>query len=60
VDVGLLQIEFGGVFNRTGDGRHNTGTPVTAHRLTDWLEARVSSDGFLSVTDPAGNRSWVG
>jgi hypothetical protein len=61
VDVGLLQIELGGVFNRTGDGRHNTGTPVTARvGLTNWLEARVSTDGYLSVTDPAGNQSGLG
>jgi hypothetical protein len=61
VDVGLLQIELGGVFNRTGDGRHNMGTPVTARvGLTDWLEARVGTDGFLSVTDPTGNQSGLG
>ena len=61
VDVGLLQVEFGGLFNRTGDGRHNVGTPVTARvGLTEWLEARVSSDGFLAVTDPAGNQSGLG
>lgn len=61
VDVGLLQIEFGGVFNRTGQYGHNIGTPVTARvGLTEWLEARLSSDGFLAVADPAGNQSGLG
>src|SRR5258708_37833936 len=60
VDVGLLQIELGGVFNRTGDGRHNTGTPVTARLgLTDWLEARVGGDGFLSVTAPPDHQAGL-
>lgn len=61
VDVGLLQIEFGGVFNRVGDGRHSVGTPVTARvGLTDWLEARISSDGFLSVTDSLDHQAGLG
>ena len=61
VDVGLLQIEFGGVFSRADGGRHNAGTPVTARvGLTDWIEARVSTDGYLSVTDPAGNQTGLG
>ena len=62
VDVGLLQVEFGGLFNRTGDGKHNSGTPVTARvGLTTWLEARVSTDGYLSVIDPIeGNQTGLG
>ena len=62
VDVGLLQVEFGGLLNRSGDGRRNSGTPVTARvGLTNWLEARVSTDGYLSVIDPIeGNQTGLG
>ncbi len=62
VDVGLLQVEFGGLFNRIGEGRHNSGTPITARvGLTTWLEARVSTDGYLSVLDPIdGNQTGLG
>ena len=61
VDVGLLQMEVGGVWNRVGSGRHGIGTPTTVRvGLSEWLEARVSSDGFLSVTDPAGTQSGLG
>jgi hypothetical protein len=52
VDVGLLQMEAGGLWNRAGAGRHSVGTPTTLRLgLADWLEARISSDGFLAVTD---------
>ncbi len=61
VDVGLLQIELGGLFNRIGDGRHSIGTPVTARvGLTEWLEARVGSDGFLSLTDLGERAAGLG
>lgn len=61
VDVGLLQIEVGGVWNRSGAGRHSVGTPVTARvGLTEWVEARVSADGYLSVTDLVGSQSGMG
>lgn len=61
VDVGLLQIEAGGVWNRVGSGRHSIGTPTTVRvGLSEWLEARVSSDGFLSIMDPAGTQRGIG
>jgi Putative MetA-pathway of phenol degradation len=61
VDVGLLQIEVGGVWNRGGAGRRSVGTPLMVRvGLTEWLEARVSGDGFLSVTDAAGNQRGMG
>src|SRR5436190_1700690 len=61
VDVGLLQMEVGGVWSRSGAGRRAVGTPLTARvGLTEWLEARVSGDGFLSVTDPDGNQRGLG
>jgi hypothetical protein len=60
VDVGLLQLEFGAVYNRAVGG-HTVGTPVTARLgLSEWLEARIGTDGFLAVTDAAGTQSGAG
>src|SRR4051794_26119114 len=48
VDVGLLQMEIGGIWNHTGSGQHDVGTPTTFRLgLSEWLEARISADGFL-------------
>jgi len=61
VDVGLLQMEIGGVWSRAGLGRHAVGTPSTLRLgLSEWIEARVSSDGFLSATDSSGTQSGIG
>jgi hypothetical protein len=61
VDVGLLQMEVGGVWSASGAGDRSVGTPLTARLgLTEWLEARVSGDGFLSVTNVAGNQRGIG
>ena len=61
VDVGLLQMELGGVMSRAGGGRRSVSTPVTARiGLTDWLEARIGGDGFLSTTDANGNQRGLG
>ena len=61
VDVGLLQMEVGGVWNRTGAGRHNVGTPTTLRLgLSEWLEARLSSDGFLAVADGTTVQRGIG
>jgi hypothetical protein len=61
VDVGLLQMEVGGVWSRAGLGRHSVGTPSTLRLgLSEWFEARVSSDGFLSATDRSGTQSGIG
>ena len=52
VDIGLLQIEVGGLFTRSAPAQHAFGTPITARvGLTDWLEARVGTDGVLTQTD---------
>jgi len=60
VDIGLLQMEAGGVWNRDSGG-HSLGTPVTVRvGLTEWLEVRVSGDGFLAVTDAAGTERGMG
>ncbi len=61
VDVGLLQIEFGGLYSRSGLDRQNVGTPLTMRiGLTEWLEARVGGDGFISSRDPQGRESGIG
>ncbi len=52
VDVGLLQIEFGGIYTHPDVAQHAFGTPFTARvGLTDWLEARVGTDGLLTAYD---------
>src|SRR5580765_4873518 len=54
-------MEAGGVWNRPRTGGHNAGTPTTVRLgLTEWLEARVSGDGLLSVADASGSQSGIG
>ena len=61
VDIGLLQMEVGGIWNRAGAGRHSISTPTTLRLgLSEWLEARVSGDGFLAVTDASGSQRGIG
>lgn len=61
VDVGLLQLEFGSTWTRGRSAVRSVGTPLTARvGLTDWLEARIGGDGFLTVTDPSGHQSGFG
>lgn len=61
VDVGLLQIEVGGLFNHSGPDGHDFGTPITARvGVADWLELRVGGDGFLASTDPQGTQRGIG
>jgi hypothetical protein len=61
VDVGLLQMEVGVTGTRNGMSQHSLGTPSTIRLgLTEWLEARLSSDGFLAVTDPTGTQRGLG
>jgi len=61
VDIGLLQIEFGGLFTRAGAGQHAFGTPFTARvGLFEWLEARVGTDGVLTQTDGQARASGYG
>ena len=48
VDVGLLQIEVGGLYARPAGGLSAFGTPLTARvGLLDWLEARIGTDGLV-------------
>jgi hypothetical protein len=61
VDVGLLQLEVGGIWTEARTASHSLGTPLTARvGLTDWIELRLSGDGFLAVSDPAGYQSGFG
>jgi len=61
VDVGLMQIEIGGLLSRSAGDHRNVGTPVTARvGLTEWLEVRVGGDGFLVSRDADGRESGVG
>lgn len=61
VDIGLLQIEMGGLYTHAGAGQHAFGSPLTARvGLTDWLEARVGTDGLLTTTDGVVRQTSVG
>jgi hypothetical protein len=61
VDVGLLQLEMGGLVSRSAGDRRNIGTPLTARiGLTDWLEARLGGDGLVVSADLQSRESAVG
>jgi hypothetical protein len=61
VDIGLLQIEIGGVYTQPSSGVRTAGTPVTARvGLAEWLEARVGTDGFLAQSDGSSAVTGVG
>lgn len=61
VDVGLLQVEVGGLFTRPGGGQRAFGTPFTARvGLFDWLEARVGTDGIVMQADDVTRASGYG
>src|SRR5438128_8455644 len=49
VDIGLLQIELGGLLTRAAPDDRQLGTPFTARvGLFEWLEARFGTDGLLT------------
>ena len=61
VDIGLLQIEFGGVYARSAAGPRSFGSPLTARvGLTDWLELRGGTDGLVSQTDGVVRQTGIG
>jgi len=61
VDIGLLQIEIGGLFTRVDSIQRASGTPITARvGLFDWLEARIGTDGVLTQTDGTTRATGVG
>ena len=52
VDIGLLQIEIGGLYTRAASRQHAFGSPFTARvGLTDALEVRFGTDGLLTESD---------
>lgn len=61
VDIGLLQIEIGGLYTRPVAGQHGFGSPFTARvGLYDWLEARIGTDGLLLLNDGTGPVTGLG
>ncbi len=61
VDIGLLQIELGGLYTHAAPGDHAAGTPVTARvGLADWLEARIGTDGFLARHSGSSSAAGAG
>jgi len=61
VDVGLLQIEAGVQHARMGANQQNLGTPLSVRiGLFEWLEARVSADGFLHQSDAISSVGGLG
>jgi outer membrane putative beta-barrel porin/alpha-amylase len=60
VEVGLLQLEAGAQHARLGSQR-NVGTPLMIRvGLLEWLEGRVSTDGFLYQTTSSSSVSGGG
>src|ERR1700730_10219325 len=60
VEVGLLQVEAGVQHARLGTQR-SVGTPLTVRiGVFEWLEARVSTDGFLHQTISSRSVSGAG
>jgi len=61
VDIGLLQIEVGGLFTRAAPDDRQLGTPFTARvGVFEWLEARFGTDGFLTQTDGFTSVTGIG
>lgn len=61
VPASLLQIEMGVTRIRSDAERSNLSTPLSARTgIADWIEARVSGDGFVLVRDSTGSVSGIG
>jgi hypothetical protein len=61
VDVGVLQIEIGGLFTRPTAGQRQSGTPVAARLgVSEWLELRVGTDGLLTQTSGLTSATGMG
>jgi hypothetical protein len=61
VEVGLLQVEAGVQHARLGSNQQAFGTPVGVRvGIYEWLEARVSTDGFLRQSDASSSVIGVG
>jgi len=61
VETGLLQIEFGGQYTRSAPSQTAFGSPFTARiGLTEWMEARVGTDGLLTQSDGVKRETGLG
>jgi len=61
VEIGLLQLEIGGLYTHAAAGDHAAGTPVTARvGLAEWIEARIGTDGFLAQRSESATGTGVG
>jgi outer membrane putative beta-barrel porin/alpha-amylase len=61
VDIGLLQIEVGAVYLRAGRSQHGFASPITGRvGLTDWLEARIGTDGLIVQSDGEYRQTGIG
>ena len=61
VDIGLLQIEMGGLYAHVAAARHAFGTPLMARvGMTEWFEIRFGTDGVLTQIDEAGRATGLG
>lgn len=61
IDTGLLQIEVGGLFTRAAPGQRAFGSPLTARvGLTEWLEARIGTDGLLTQVEGDARATGIG
>ena len=61
VDIGLLQVEIGVQYARSSGARRAFGSPVTLRAgLTEWIEARVGTDGLLVQTDGTVQQAGIG
>jgi len=61
VEIGLLQIEMGAQFVRSTGAQRSFGSPLTARAgLTEWLEARIGTDGFVAQSDGTIRQTGIG
>lgn len=61
VEVGMLQVEFGGLYNRSAGSQRDSGTPTSIRvGLSEWLEVRIEGDGFLTSNATGSNQSGIG
>jgi hypothetical protein len=61
VPVGLVQIEFGGMYTRDTPGATGSSSPFTIRvGLADWLEARIGADGVTTQNSPDSSATGFG
>src|SRR5215472_18053117 len=61
VPTGIVQLEFGGLYSRTGPGATAANSPLTVRiGLTDWIEARIGTDGVMTQTTSGSGATGFG